>query len=658
MVICSRIVLALVAAALLALFGPPAVAVAAEAPSNDVCLSCHGAPGLEKQKEGKTVSLAVNADEFAKSVHAPFTCTTCHSDAATIPHPAELKPVQCDTCHSASVQAYAASIHGKGRAQGFTEPPTCAGCHGDIHKVVRRSEPASPVHPKNIATTCASCHADAELAKKFRIPVVRPVQAYVQSIHARAVAAGKDGAVCSHCHGAHDILPGSDPASRIWRTKVPETCGQCHSGVLVTYQESVHGEAVARGVRDAPVCTDCHGEHRILGSNEPSSPVFVDNVADETCGRCHASTRLSEKYGLPLDKVPAFEDSFHGLALRTGQMTVANCASCHGVHGILPSSDPRSTVNEHNLPNTCGQCHPGAGTRFALGQVHVSATDGSPAIYWIRVIYLWAIVLTIGGMVLHNLLDFVRKARADRRIPYAEIAPRERMTRVLRWQHGLVMVSFFVLVYTGFALAYPEGWWAAPLLAWETELGLRRFLHRAAAVVLMSALFWHLIQMAVSPALRAKLSGLKFGLKDVSDFMSVQLYNLGRTHVKPHFGKFSYIEKAEYWAFMWGMILMSVTGALLWFANVSLAFLPKWVTDVATAIHFYEAILATLAILVWHFYWVIFDPDVYPMDASWWHGRPPPARAHERMELTEYEHESGAGDEELSAHTRKPQEDR
>ena len=75
---------------------------------------------------------------------------------------------------------------------------------------------------------------------------------------------------------------------------------------------------------------------------------------------------------------------------------------------------------------------------------------------------------------------------------------------------------------------------------------------------------------------------------------------------------------------------MAGTGCVLWFENLSLRYLPKWVTDVATALHFYEAVLATLAIVVWHLYWVIFDPDVYPMDGSWWHGRAPAARIHER----------------------------
>jgi cytochrome b subunit of formate dehydrogenase len=260
----------------------------------------------------------------------------------------------------------------------------------------------------------------------------------------------------------------------------------------------------------------------------------------------------------------------------------------------------------------------------------VASASSSPAVYWIRIIYLWIIFVTIGLMALHNSIDFLRKARAERPVLDLPVNAPERMSRDLRWQHGLLMVSFVVLVYTGFALKYPEGWWAAPLLTWEAQLGLRGILHRIAAAALVGSLLWHLVQLAMNRSARAKLRGLKFQRKDFGDFFHLQLYNLGLRRVKPHFGKFSYIEKIEYWAFMWGMLLMIATGLLLWFENITLSFLPKWVSDLATAIHFYEAVLATLAILVWHFYWVIFDPEVYPMDASWWHGRAPAARAHER----------------------------
>ena len=96
---------------------------------------------------------------------------------------------------------------------------------------------------------------------------------------------------------------------------------------------------------------------------------------------------------------------------------------------------------------------------------------------------------------------------------------------------------------------------------------------------------------------------------------------LGVSKVRPRFGMFSFAEKAEYLAFLWGSVVMVVSGFLLWFENFTLRNFPKWVADAATAIHFYEAILASLAILIWHFYMTIFDPDVYPMDKAWWNGK-------------------------------------
>jgi cytochrome b subunit of formate dehydrogenase len=606
--------------------------LSAQPVTKDVCLSCHSVESLEKKRDGKTVSLFVAQEGFDQSIHRAFECTTCHSDISQVPHAAAVKPVQCDSCHAASVNAYQKSIHGTARAQGFTEPPTCASCHGDIHKLVGRSEPGSPVHPKNVAKTCAVCHGNTELAKKFRIPVVRPVEAYLQSAHARAIAQGKAGAVCTDCHGAHDIAPGSDPSSSIAHGKIPATCGKCHGAIAEVFQHSIHGEAAARGVRDAPICTDCHGEHRILKRSEPNSPVSAANVSGETCGRCHGDTRMNDRVGLARDKVPSFQDSFHGLALRAGQLTAANCASCHGVHDIRPSSDPRSHVHPANLPQTCGNCHPGAGQRFALGPIHITSAD-VPVLYWIRVIYLWIIGVTIGLMIVHNALDLAHKSRhrsEARPLTVTGETP-ERMSRGLRWQHGLIMMTFPLLAYSGFALTYPESWWAAPLLQWEASFGLRGYLHRTAALVLMGALFWHLASMAFSAKRRQRLQKQKLRWKDLRDLWQVVRYRLGLASRLPVMGEFNYAEKIEYWALMWGMVLMTLTGLLLWFETVSLRYLPKLATDVATTIHFYEAVLATLAIVVWHLYWVIFDPDVYPMDASWWHGRSPAARVQERM---------------------------
>ena len=103
------------------------------------------------------------------------------------------------------------------------------------------------------------------------------------------------------------------------------------------------------------------------------SSVNPGRVSTVTCGRCHGDERLEARYNLPADRVPTYADSYHGLESRAGGQTVANCASCHGVHNIFPSSDPRSTINPANLAHTCGACHPGAGEKFAIGPVHVRA---------------------------------------------------------------------------------------------------------------------------------------------------------------------------------------------------------------------------------------------------------------------------------------------
>jgi cytochrome b subunit of formate dehydrogenase len=111
------------------------------------------------------------------------------------------------------------------------------------------------------------------------------------------------------------------------------------------------------------------------------------------------------------------------------------------------------------------------------------------------------------------------------------------------------------------------------------------------------------------------------GLRDVQDALQALAYNLGLRAKAPRFFVFSYAEKAEYLAFVWGSLIMAASGLLLWFNDWTLRQLPKWVSDAATAVHWYEAILASLAILVWHLYMVVFDPDVYPMDRAWLTGR-------------------------------------
>ena len=582
----------------------------------------------------------VPASRFAESVHGIFACADCHSEVTEFPHGPAARQVDCAVCHDATVTEYDSGIHGRARANGHTRAAGCLDCHGDIHAVTPHTERTSSVHWTHLAESCARCHSDPTNLPEGRLSLARPVDAYLLSVHARLVAEGRRAAVCSDCHGSHAIQRSSDSSSPVNHARVPDTCGQCHSDIAATFAASIHGRAAAQGIREAPVCTDCHGEHRILSPAEPGSPVFPTNVSLQTCGHCHSDVRLNRKYGLPEDRVPAYTDTYHGLASRLGVQTVANCASCHGMHDIQPSSDARSHVHPTRLAETCGQCHPGAGRRFGIGKIHfISSEVDSGIVFYIRLLYLPLIFVTIGLMALHNLLDLRRKAQ---RMSYGKLTVThpsttetpERMNSGFRFAHYLVMMSFPVLVYTGFALTYPEQWWAVPVNALEAGYGARGWLHRISGLVLLGSIVFHFVHLALDRRARECILLMRPERKDLSELRHRLLYYFGRTVQPPIEGRVSYIEKSEYLAFLWGMAIMGLTGLLLWFESFSLRWFPTWILDAATAVHFYEAILAALAILVWHLYWVIFDPAVYPMDWSWLTGRAPHNRAHERGETS------------------------
>jgi len=531
--------------------------------------------------------------------------------------------LDCATCHTDKAQALKGSAH---------EGLSCATCHAGI-----KTFP----HPKGVALPqCSQCHA-------------RQASEWARSVHGMAFAGGNKAAPnCQVCHGdAHQLQ-----RTNTWAFKksIPELCGACHAQIAQRYDESVHGQAIKRGVYEAPVCTACHTAHTIEPPTNPTSTVFPSHIP-ETCGQCHGNVRLTSRFNIPPDRLLSYEASFHGLALKAGSETAANCASCHGIHRILPSSDPRSTINSKNLSTTCGKCHKGAGTRFALGPVHeIPGGKGeSPGIRWIRLFYLLAIPLLVGLMFLHNLGDWIRKL-ADLRLRRIRPAilptvsqpagqPGEandiRMYGFERLQHALLLVSFIVLVWTGFAFKYSTDWWARPLLvvAWGWEL--RALVHRIAAVVFIGVAGMHAISLIKSRKLRHHWQLLWPRHEDVLEALGTFAYNLGLRRRPPQRSSHNYVEKAEYWAVVWGGVLMSVTGLMLWAHNLVLAWLPMSFLQFASAIHFYEAVLAALAILVWHFYSVIFDPEVYPMDPAWLTGHSVRRRKTEQSEPEESEEE-------------------
>jgi len=197
-----------------------------------------------------------------------------------------------------------------------------------------------------------------------------------------------------------------------------------------------------------------------------------------------------------------------------------------------------------------------------------------------------------------------------------------RMSKNERIQHFLLLISFIVLVITGFWLKFPEAWWVKWIvyIIGENAFEARSIIHRVASVVLIVASVYHLVYISFSNKGRKLVMDFLPRKSDISEFTGSMKYLVGKSDVKPRFGRFSYIEKMEYWAVVWGTVIMGLTGFVLWFKDFFFKYISNTGMDIATAIHYYEAILASLAILVWHFYFIFMNPDVAPMNKAWLSG--------------------------------------
>jgi hypothetical protein len=333
------------------LFLPVLAQDAGAAISLEKCTLCHGKSDFRKLLIGGSIrDLFVTGDSLKGSVHEKKVCTDCHFDVNEIPHREAPQRVICTHCHF------------KGNKEGAPQSDN--------------------------------------------------VLAYFDSAHGKAIAAGNTKApLCQDCHGSHQILRVKNPESTVSRFKVAETCGRCHLEIYAVYKTSIHGVALSKGNADAPSCTGCHGEHRIYAHTDPKSTVYPTRVSGQ-CSKCHGSIAIMSKYGIEAEQVATYNESFHGVASKFGSRTVANCASCHGVHDIRPPDDPMSSVNPRNIPRTCGKCHPGATANFAVGKIHVDAKKKeSGIIYWTATFFKWLTIGTMLALVVHIFLDMYGRTR-------------------------------------------------------------------------------------------------------------------------------------------------------------------------------------------------------------------------------------------------------
>jgi predicted CXXCH cytochrome family protein len=323
--------------------GPPP-----QSGDNGACLACHGQPNLTyKFPSGEVWSLYVDQSVFHASVHGEqgLACTACHTDISGYPHP----PLKVGGIRDFQLQEY----------------QTCQQCHKDVY------------------------------------------QQSLDSIHAKQIAAGNfSAAICTDCHGAHDITPPDKP-----RTKIPKTCSKCHSTIYNEYLTSVHGQALVDNSNpDVPTCINCHGVHN---QEDPRTTQFRLN-SPQLCATCHANKAMMSKYNISTNVFQTYVADFHGTTVTLFQRESPDlptnkpvCYDCHGVHDMKSPSDPTSQVYRANLLKTCQKCHPDATQNFSASWLshYEPDVDKYPLVYFVDLFYKIFIPAVLGFMGLYVVID-------------------------------------------------------------------------------------------------------------------------------------------------------------------------------------------------------------------------------------------------------------
>jgi predicted CXXCH cytochrome family protein len=338
---------------------PPLTSGPAQQSSNEACLICHEKPGQTKTlPSGQELYITIDGQAFDDSVHGQHAleCITCHPDHEGFPHP----EVTEQTARGYSLDHY---------------------------------------------TVCADCHAD-----KY--------DQTLDSVHQKALAGGNpNAAICTDCHNPHATV---DPRTQP-RSDIPKTCAKCHSAIYEQYLGSVHGAALTdENNPDVPTCIDCHGVHNVQGPTTGPFRLFSPTI----CAKCHADPQLMAKYGLSTDILQTYVADFHGTTVLLFEKIAPDqqtnkpvCVDCHGVHNILPPTDPNSSVMKQNLLVTCQRCHPDATANFPSAWLGHYPPDRlhSPLVYYVNLFYRIFIPVVLGGMAVFVLSDFVRRMLNRRR---------------------------------------------------------------------------------------------------------------------------------------------------------------------------------------------------------------------------------------------------
>ncbi len=619
------------------------------AQSVEDCMDCHSDEEMTGIiKDSIEVSVYVDLEKFQKSIHGDMECIDCHSSIEDVDHDEDLPAVVCADCHDDAQEEFDESIHALSANNGNAIFSGCKDCHG-THDIFASDDSSSYTFVLNIENTCGHCHSRADVIAQLGLRGRGPVDAYHNSVHDKILheQPEKGAPTCINCHGSHKIYLMSDPRSIFNKVNRAETCGTCHEKEKEEYYNSIHWHGVERGHFESPTCNDCHGEHGIMSPKDRDAVTNKLNLSSQICANCHASPTMMERFGLDPERFSTYSRTYHGLAVLKGSPDAANCTSCHEVHAIMGPNNPESSINPDNLSTTCGKCHDNITAEFINIPVHPSEMESrNPIGFYIKNIYIWLIIIVIGGMFIHNLIILLYYIRQKRQAlkngrTYQRFQPFE------VYQHAFLVLSFFTLVVTGFALKFPDALW----VGWLVDIGMtepiRALIHRIAAVVMIVGSLIQAGYLVFSRKGQKDILELLPKISDITGFWQNMKFYLGKTKEHPKFGRWDYTEKAEYLALIWGTALMAITGLVLWFPEIAMSFLPSWSFEVSEIIHYFEAWLAMLSIFIWHWFLVIYRPDKYPMSLTWMDGKisEEEMKHHHPLEYEELQNEQNKPDQ-------------
>jgi cytochrome b subunit of formate dehydrogenase len=459
---------------------------------------------------------------------------------------AELSNEACFECHSdksltketggkevslfVDAEKYSRSVHGGNE---------CISCHTDVTEIPH-SESLKKVD-------CGQCHGEESTT-------------YLNSTHGKGfIQKIPDAPDCATCHGKHDILPKSDPASKTHPLHQIQICTTCHvnpriagkyslptADKIEAYRTGVHGRGVIEsGLLVSANCVTCHTAHNVRPKTDPKSTIYWSKIPD-LCGTCHLGIledfRQSEHGKLWIQKsskgpgcitchgahgilhpvslefqlqIPAlcgnchriqgrsYKDNFHGQVTALGFVQAASCADCHTAHKNLRKEDVHSTVHPANLQKTCGSCHGKVSAAYITYDPHMNPSDPNRnrIIYYIRTFFIVMIYFVFGFFGLHYLLWFIRSMIGFLRGEFKS-HPDTRGPHIRRfapahvWVHTIVALTFTVLSITGFTIYFHDAAAARFTAKILGGIGFMRYLHRVAALLTFGYAFFHIAYLA------------------------------------------------------------------------------------------------------------------------------------------------------------------